>query len=203
MMASMMNVRSIALAGAAFLAAAALSVSSLHAAARFDHASPGPEQVVEATPVRVEIWTVRATSPDPLGTQATVTDLNQQRVDTGETTVDPADHHHFWVGLQPDLPAGRYIVSFKTLGQSDFDYDGGNYAFYVKTPPTAAQLNADRTLSLTTLDDPETLTGYQRGFVEGGLGLVVALPAAYYIWQRRRHGKRDETDPASLLDETR
>src|SRR5579885_3055241 len=104
----------------AFMVAGGVAI----AAARFDHATPGPEQVVNVSPARIDIYTVRTTSPDPLGTQAIVLDQNKARVDEGDTVVDPADHHHFWVELQPNLPPGRYVVSFKTLGESDLDYDG-------------------------------------------------------------------------------
>lgn len=156
------------------------------AAARFDRAVPGPEQVVAVSPARIDIYTVRATSPNPLGTQAMVADRLSQRVDRGDTVVDPADHHHFSVGLQPNLLPGRYVVSFKTLGEVDLDHDGGNYAFYVGRPPSTAELAADTRLSLTTLDDPASLSGYQRGAVEGGLTLVVGLPAIYYVWRWRK-----------------
>lgn len=156
------------------------------AAARFDRAVPGPEQVVTVSPARIDIYTVRATSPNPLGTQAMVVDRLSQRVDRGDTVVDRADHHHFSVGLQPNLLPGRYVVSFKTLGEADLDHDGGNYAFYVGRAPSTAELAADTRLSLTTLDDPASLSGYQRGAVEGGLTLVVGLPAIYYVRQRRK-----------------
>lgn len=182
----------------ALLATALVSlvvVSAVHAAARFARSSPNPGQAVQTSPARVDIYTVRATTPDPLGTQALVLDKDQRQVDTGVTTVDPADHHHFWVDLQPGLAAGRYIVKFKTMGETDFDLDGGAFAFYIGVQPNAADRAADKALSLTTLDDPSTFTGYQRGFVEGGLTLVVAMPAIYYIWQRRKHGKpKDEIE---------
>ena len=171
------------------------------AAARFDRAVPGPEQVVAVSPARIDIYTVRATSPNPLGTQAMVVDRRSQRVDRGDTVVDPADHHHFSVGLQPNLVPGRYVVSFKTLGEADLDHDGGNYAFYVGRPPSAAELAADKGLSLTTLDDPASLSGYQRGAVEGGLTLVVGLPAIYYVWQRRKRKAATRVPGEEEIDE--
>jgi len=187
MMKAMKRSVRVAAAGAVVTLALGVSLAGATAAARFDYASPGPEQVVNVSPDRVNIWTVRFTSTDPLGTQAIVFDKNQGHADTGDTVVDPADHHHFWVALKPNLPPGRYVVAFKTEGEADLDHDGGNYAFYIQTTPTKADLAADSSLSLTTLDDPTNFTGYQRGVVEGGLTLVVILPAGYYIWLKRRH----------------
>ena len=187
-------------AAAIVLIALALGAGVTAAAARFDHATPGPEQVVNTAPARVNIYTVRTTTPNLNGTQAIVLDHNQAEVDLGDTAVDPNDHHHFSVGLKPNLPPGRYIVSFKTMGEADYDLDGGNYAFYIGQRPSPADLAADKSLSLTTLDDPSDFTGYQRGVIEGGLTAVLLLPVGYMVYRRKGRTEDDELE-ARLREE--
>ena len=181
------------LAGALALGA----VVVVEAAARFDHASPGPEAVLTASPGRVDIYTRRPTSPDPADTQVIVVDGEQRRVDQGDSAVDPRDHQHLGVSLAPGLAAGRYIVSFKTRGEHDLDHDGGQYAFYLGMQPSAADLAADKSLAITTLGGEDTLTGYRRGLVEGALGVVVALPVVLYFVHRHYRGRA--ADPLAEL----
>lgn len=187
----------IRLAATIVTAALALGAVVAHAAARFDHSSPGPEAVLSASPGRVEIYTRRATSADPADTQVIVVDGDKRRVDWGDSAVDPADHQHITVSLEPGLASGRYIVSFKTRGENDLDHDGGQYAFYVGMQPSAADLAADKSLTLTTLGGEDVLTGYRRGLVEGALGVAVALPVVLYLVHR--HYRRRGGDPLAEL----
>src|SRR5579864_8501234 len=80
----------------------------------------------------------------------TVTGPDGSQVDDGNTVIDDSNRLHFSVGLKPNLPAGRYLVSFKTLSDQDGEMDHGSYAFYVGVQPTAAQLAQDKTLTLTS-----------------------------------------------------
>lgn len=170
--------------------AALLSVSLAVATARYDHSTPAPEDALPASPDRIDIFTHLATSAAPGDTQIIVIDRDQQRVDLGDVVVDAGDHRHFSVGVKPQLPAGRYVVTFKTLGESDFDHDGGDFAFYVGMQPTTADRAADRSLAVTIPSEDVNLTGYRRGIVEGGLTLVIAAPAAFYYVIKRRKGKQ-------------
>ncbi|HLZ71218.1 MAG TPA: copper resistance protein CopC [Dehalococcoidia bacterium] len=165
----------------------ALTASAGLAAAIFDHAAPGPEQVLQAGPAEVDIYTKRPTSPQPDGTQLIVQDGDGRRVDRGDAAVDPADHSHFRASLQPNLAPGRYVVTFKTLEEAGFDPDGGQFAFYVGRQPTAADRAADSLLTLTLPGDGTNISGYKRGIVEGLLTAVVIIPVAgWYVWRRRR-----------------
>lgn len=170
---------------------AALGFGVVSAGARFDHSQPSPGEVLVSSPQRVDIYTHRTTSAAPGDTQMIVTDRDQRRVDLGDTSVDPADHHHASVGLQGNLPPGRYIVSFKTLGEDDLDHDGGNFAFYVRMQPTGPDRAADATLAVTTITGDENLSGYRRGIVEGGITVAIGAPAAFYYIQRRKRRVRD------------
>jgi methionine-rich copper-binding protein CopC len=184
----MMPMRIVAAAAVAALVIAT-TIGVARATAPFDHAVPGPGQVVASAPARVELFTRTPTSPAPGDTQVIVTGPEGSQADRNDSTVDPADHRHVIVDLKPGLPPGRYVVSFKTRGETDLEHDGGAYAFYAGTQPTAADLRADKALSLTAPNDLEgvpTLKGLSRGLVEGGLTVLIAGPAAVYYYMRRR-----------------
>ncbi len=172
--------------------AMALGPGIAAAAARFDHASPAPGQVLASSPARVDVYVDIPTSASPGATQIIVADRLQQQVDRGDGAVDPHDHRHFSVDLRPNLPPGRYIVTFKTLSEHDLDHDAGQYAFYVGAQPTPAEHKADTILSVSTNDDQQgNLSGYKRGIVEGGLTLLVAVPVVFFYLQRRRRGANE------------
>jgi len=168
-------------------------MSVAFAAAVFDHASPGPGQVLHSDPGAVDIYTKRPTSTSPDNTQLIVQDGDSRRVDLGDAAVDPADHRHFHVSVQPNLAPGRYVVTFKTMEEAGYDPDGGQFAFYVRVQPTAADRAADAILTLTLPDDGGNISGYQRGIVEGLLTAVIIIPVAgWYVIRRRRHGSGGE-----------
>lgn len=190
MIATMGAMRFLRAAAVLFALLAALSVAVVTAGARFDHSLPGPGAVLATSPERIDIYTHRTTSAAPGDTQIIVIDRNQRRVDLDNATVDPTDHHHASVGLEPNLPPGRYIVSFKTLGEADLDHDGGDFAFYVGMQPSGPDRAADATLAVTTITGDESLSGYRRGIVEGGLTVAIGAPAAFYYIQRRKRKER-------------
>src|SRR5579883_1184435 len=164
----------------------ALSIAAVFAKAPFDHADPGPEQVVATMPAQIDLYTASPTSPAPADTQAVVSGPDGRQADMNQSTVDPANHMHIIVPMKADLPPGRYIVSFKTAGEYDREADGGSYAFYVGRQPTAADLRADKVLTQTvppdfTLTVPG-FTGFTRGLVEGGIPLLILVPAGLYYW---------------------
>ncbi|HEY8837368.1 MAG TPA: copper resistance protein CopC [Dehalococcoidia bacterium] len=172
-----------------------VTVTVAAAKAQYDHSTPGPGEVVSRQPARIDIYTRRPTSPVPGNTQVIVIDRDQRHVDSGDVVVDPTDHDHFSVGLQPGLPPGRYVVTFKTLGETDLDLDGGEFAFYLGVQPDAAARAADRSLALTIDDGDLTITGYRRGIIEGGLTAIIAVPVALHYIQKRRRKAGDAATP--------
>lgn len=137
-----------AVGGAALLALALLAVASAHA--RYDHSTPGQGQTVQTSPARVDIYTVQDMAKDSANTLITVTNANNTQVDTGDTMVDDSNRRHFSVGLKPNLPPGRYVVSFKNISDQDGEKDHGQFAFYVGAGPTAAQTALDKQLRITS-----------------------------------------------------
>jgi methionine-rich copper-binding protein CopC len=119
----------------------------VQAHAHYDHSQPGIGQVLSVAPTRIDIYTdseMRKTTGENV---IMVTGPDGSRVDDGNTVVDDGNRQHFSVGLQPNLPNGRYVVSFQTLSDADGDTDRGRFAFYVGAGPTAEQKQLDAALS--------------------------------------------------------
>ena len=62
---------------------------------------------------------------------------------TGDAVLNDADRTLMTVGLQPELPPGRYVVQYNNVSDADGDPFAAGFAFYVGVEPTAEQLAAD------------------------------------------------------------
>lgn len=184
---------SLAVAAVVALATALAGYSQLSAAAVYDHSVPAPSAAMQTSPGRIDIWTKRPTSIDPTLTQIAVTDVNLNHYESGPTVVDPSNQQHFWTDVKQDMPTGRFLVYFKTEGAQDFDRDGGMFAIYVGTTPTAADLSADKRLALTTVDGGADgpISGVERGVVEGGIPAFIFAGGIVWWWQQKRQEKKD------------
>ena len=177
---------------AAICALLGIAIASAHA--RYDHSTPGQGEVVQTSPPRVDIYTVQEMAKQQ-GAYAIMVERNGngttgQRVDTANTVIDDANRKHFSVGLQPNLPPGRYVVSFKNVSDEDGEADHGQYAFYVGTGPTAAQKALDAKLQITAKS--ETTSTSHTGLI---IGIVVAIAvlvllAGGGLWYARRPRRR-------------
>jgi methionine-rich copper-binding protein CopC len=167
-------------------------VAPAAAHARYDHSTPGQGEVVQASPARVDIFTAQDMKKDQALTAITVTDGNNSRVDTGDTTVDDANRRHFSVGLKPSLPAGRYAVSFKNASDEDGEQDNGQFAFYVGSGPTPQQKVLDGKLSITSKSDPGAKSSSHTGLIVAIVvaAVVLALIIAGALWYVRRPKRR-------------
>lgn len=196
----------VVLAAAGSLLIAQSAVAAQPGAAVYDHSTPAPEAVLQTSPARIDIWTKFPTVTDTSLTQMIVTDPNARHVEADAATVDPTNHQHFWVDVQPNLPPGRYLVWFKTEGVQNFDRDGGEYAFYVGVQPTAADLKADKLLPLTTVDGGlEAISGLERGLIEGGVPLFIAAGGFYIYWvqKKRERAANGESNLTDRIDTPR
>ena len=162
--------RSATVATATLLALVVIVVASAHA--RYDHSTPGQEQVVPTSPPQVDIYTAQEMAKISDVTQITVQNDQGQQVSTGPTTIDDADRRHFWVALQPNLPPGRYVVSFKNQSDEDGEQDHGQFAFYVGQGPTAAQKAQDAALQITSQSEDSTPS---RSSSNNGTKIAIAI----------------------------
>jgi len=157
--------------------------------ARYDHSTPAQGETVAASPARVDIFTVQEMKKDTPNTVITVVDPGNLQVDTGDTAIDDADRKHFSVGLKPNLPPGRYLVSFKNVSDEDGEADHGQFAFYVGTGPTAAQKALDSKLAITSKSDDEKKSDSHTGLIIAivvAVVVVIVLVAGGFAWMRRR-----------------
>ena len=150
--------------------------SAALAHAHYDHSTPAIGQVLATPPARVDIYTDSDMRKIEGKNWIQVTGSNGNRVDDGNTILDDANRQHFSVGLQPNLPPGRYVVSFQTLSDVDGDTDGGHFAFYVGNGPTAADKALDAHLSGAPLPGSSAGSSSSTGpFVLIGVAAVAAL----------------------------
>src|SRR5205823_2244347 len=117
---------------------------------------------------------------------------NGQVVSTGATTVDDANRRHFFVALQPSLPAGRYVVSFHNVSDEDGEADHGQFAFYVGSGPTSAQKALDAQLAITSQTEDTkkgtSHTGLIIAIIVAVVVVLVVLAGGALFWRRRRAG---------------
>jgi methionine-rich copper-binding protein CopC len=175
----------------AALAIVALAVppTSVFAHARYDHSTPASEQVVATSPPAVDIYTAQDMRKTTGADVIAVMGLDGKHVDTGNTVVDDSNRRHFSIGLQPNLPPGRYLVSFKTLSDEDGEADQGQFAFYVQTPPTADQKAEDAKLQITTDTGTDSQPTSHTGLyiaIGGAIAAVIVIAAGGFAWARRR-----------------
>lgn len=174
------------------------AVASAHA--RFDHSTPMPGQVLTSSPTSVDIYTEQdmqktagaygiTVMRDDAGTPGPA-------VDNGTTVMDDANRKHFSVALQPNLPPGRYLVSFHNVSDEDGDADHGQFAFYIGAGPTAAQQALDSKLQISSAVAPTPApataaaasgashTGVYVAIVAVGVAVLVIV-GALFAWSRR------------------
>jgi len=173
------NLTRLCLAVAAAATLALTTVAGVAAHARYDHSTPSPGEVLATSPARVDIYTVQDMVKEAGINEIAVTNEAGQRVDRGDTTVDDNNRRHFYVDLQPNLPPGRYIVSFKNKSDEDGEEDHGQFAFYVGQQPTAQQKAADAQLKLTSQE--ENTGGSSNTGTKVLIGIIVTLVLAFAI----------------------
>ncbi len=179
----------------AALVAVVLSAPAALAHARYDHSTPAQGQVVQTAPAQVDIYTAQDMKKQAGADEITVerndsANSGGQVVSTGATTVDDNNRRHFFVALQPNLPAGRYVVSFKNISDEDGEADHGQFAFYVGTGPTAAQAALDKQLAITAQDEDtkhsDSHTGLIILIVVAAIVVLALIATGLFIRQRRR-----------------
>jgi methionine-rich copper-binding protein CopC len=181
--------RGVVAATAALIASFCL-VAAVSAHARYDHSTPAQGAVVVVSPAQVDIYTVQDMQKQAGADEITVADDSGNRVDSGNTVVDDANRRHFSVGLKPNLPPGRYVVSFHNVSDEDGEADHGQFAFYVGTGPTAAQKAEDAKLAITSQSDDTKSSSSHTGLIIGIVVVVVIvlllLVGGGLFWRRRR-----------------
>ena len=127
--------------GAVFLFVCALSflpigptagwIATASAHAVLVRAAPGPDSIVQSPPSQVRMWF----SEDLNGqtSRAVVVDTANREVDLKNSKVSSSDPKEMDVGL-PLLPAGTYVVAWRTQSAIDGHVVGGSFIFRVARP---------------------------------------------------------------------
>jgi copper resistance protein C len=137
-----------ALIVAAAVAAAILmapGVASAHA--RLKSSTPAVGEVLQTSPAQVSITFTQEIQKVAGTYDIQVTKDRGPGVTSGPAAIDEADRAIMSVTLQPSLPAGRYVVTFKNVSDADGDPFTCSYSFYVQTPPTAVDQANDQQLA--------------------------------------------------------
>jgi len=179
----------LALALCIWLAAAGQVLAHAH----YSHSQPSIGQVLTTAPTRVDIFTDSDMRKLAGANLISVSGPDGSQADDGNTVVDDANRQHFSVGLNPNLPPGRYVVSFKTLSDVDGDTDGGKFTFYVGTGPTDAQKAQDASLNgppVAIATAPANSATSNRSVLavvaRAGIVLVLAVAAGgVLLWRRQ------------------
>lgn len=120
---------------AVLLLAGVLVVSVAFSQSAFAHSrpvrfDPPPGAVLESAPAAITGWYTSPLRRDTNWTFMHVTDSKGTRVDTGEATLS-SDRKQMSVMLQPNLPAGRYVVNHRGWDDEDGEIVGDCFTFFV------------------------------------------------------------------------
>jgi copper transport protein len=109
----------------------ALAAPSAPAHALPVRSQPAADAVLAAPPSSVKIWYSEALNP--LTSHMVVVDTTNKEVDNHDSHVDSGDPTELEVSL-PLLPAGTYVVAWRTQSAVDGHVVGGSYIFRIKRP---------------------------------------------------------------------
>lgn len=114
----------------------ALVVAVMIVSPAFGHAAPerfnpAPGAVLETAPVRIDGFYTQDIRREQGASFIHVFDEHGQRVDAGDVVINDDDRRHMYVGLESDLPEGRYLVAWQTLSDEDDELDGSCFLFFV------------------------------------------------------------------------
>jgi methionine-rich copper-binding protein CopC len=107
--------------------------------AEYESSTPGRNEVVQQPPAQVEVIFTQDVFREAGANFVRVRNEAGTPVSEGDGTIDDIDRTRITATLQPNLPAGLYIVDWQTLSDEDGDDDDGSFCFYIQTQPTAAQ----------------------------------------------------------------
>jgi copper transport protein len=177
----------------ALLALAIVSAGAAAAHAVLLRATPSGSQTLAQAPDKVEL--LFSEPLDPLFSSINVLNAAGQKVDRGDSHVDPNNDRLLVVSVQPGAPNGVYTVDWRSLSAIDVHPDGGQYQLFVGVPVTSATPRAGATTAAITAT-PETTFGrwwfYVAASLFGGvlatwkLVLSGALPSTAHARVRRR-----------------
>lgn len=110
----------------------------------YERSNPGKSESVDEPPETVDIWMWAPLMP-AVPQQIWVENEEGDTVAESNDEVSPEDYTHLQVALPPDLPDGRYTVSWRVQSM-DTMYAQGSFRFYIGVKPTPEQIEEDARL---------------------------------------------------------
>jgi len=110
-----------------------------------ERSNPVAGSVIPRAPDALEIWFTQELFRRE-GANTIVVEGPDGRVDDGNVVIDSDDREHLTVGLEADLPAGEYQVSWTSLSAIDGDAAEGEFSFTIDpTAPEPTPVGAEDT----------------------------------------------------------
>lgn len=95
-------------------------------------ATPSSSQTLAEAPAQVQL--LFSEPIDPVFSDVRVQDASGQRVDAGDSHLDPGNDQLLVASLRPGLGAGVYTVNWRSLSAIDVHADDGQYPLFVGVP---------------------------------------------------------------------
>ncbi len=164
--------------------------------------SPEANAVLQAPPQQVLLWFSEDLNPST--SRAVVVDTTNRQVDSGDAQVSSTNSRQIQLGL-PLLPAGTYVVVWRSQSAEDGHIAGGSFLFRIARPdgtipPIPAVLPTGHFPGAagsgvgggTTLDGPTLLQTLMNWLAE----LLLVFWIGSLLWETWILPPREQTDPA-------
>ena len=183
------------------IAGGLLFTETAHAHSAYVHSNPGADAVIATSLTKVEIWFSQELFRRKGENVIHVSGPDGREVSSGETQIDDDDRTHIWVELNPNLPAGKYLVEWKNISVEDGHSTEGSFNFSIDsqaavTSTPMGESNALPTLTNTPLPAstpqpvPTEAPASTNNPCAGGLAPVAGL-----VFFDILHRRRKQTDP--------
>ena len=108
-----------------------LFVKTANAHSAYLRSNPGDEAILTSSPLKVDIWFSQELFRRRGENLIRVSRSDGLEVSIGETQMDDDDRTHIWIDLLPNLPAGKYLVEWKSLSVEDGHSSEGSFNFMI------------------------------------------------------------------------
>ena len=172
------------------VAAAAVVPALATAHANYDRSTPAADSTVRSAPARVDVWFTQEMFKRVGSNTLEVAESGGQRVDGGDSLLDPVDRTHLSIGLADALPPGTYAVAWRTLSAIDGDTADGTFTFTVDpsaietTPSPTPEAASAAPATPSPVADGDSLTSDDASFPWWALlaAGAIALTTAGSAW---------------------
>ena len=178
-----------------------LFTETAHAHSAYVRSNPGADAVIATSLAKVDIWFSQELFRRKGENVIHVSGSDGREVSSGETQIDDDDRTHIWVELNPNLPAGKYLVEWKNISVEDGHSTEGSFSFSIDphaavTSTPMGESNAIPTQENTPLPESTPQPAPTEAPVSANNPCAGGLaPAAGLVFFDILHRRRKQTDP--------